>query len=248
MNSLLQTPAWSTVGLAALLLITSHAPAATISITTENGNGADAYINTGNATLRSTNYGADDKVNVKLTTGTYESQTVNRKGYLRFDITGYNLAANPSATLKLTTTEWNNTVTLQVYGLINGSAGENWGESTITWDNAPGNTGTAATSNTFDASAILLGSFTQSATANGTLINFSSTALNNFLSADTDGLVTLMFVRTTANNNFNSTFASKEHATFAAPTLEFETIPEPSATALLAAGSAFLAFRRRRRA
>lgn len=244
--------------LAAGFLAASQAFAATtVAITTEVGNGADAHIQTGNATNRDSNFGNSTQGAVKFDgTGTYSTNTTNRKGYIRFDISTFTLAASPNVTLKLSTLGWSGSGTLQVYGLNDGNIGENWiegdggtGDSPvgeIDWNNAPANGGASATSNTFEAAqSTLLGSFTQGSSADGTQISFSSAALNNFLQADNNGMVTLMFLRTTSSGSINTGWANKEHATLTAPTLQFDTIPEPSVALL--GGLGVLGLLRRRR-
>lgn len=224
------------------------AGAATVSITTADGNGADTYINTGSDTLRGTNYGSNTLVTTKLSSGDYATQTVNRKAYARFDLSGYTLSATPNAVFKFSTVGWNGTATFEVYGLNDGNAGENWSESGTNWNNAPANGGAAATSNTFDSTAAtLLGNFTLDASTDGTVGTFSSAALDAFLLGDTNHLVTLMFLRTTSGISLNTSFASKERGGFAPPTLQVDTIPTPAA---LPAGGALLglvALKQRRR-
>ena len=75
---------------------------------------------------------------------------------------------------------------------------------------------------------------------------FSAAALDAFLNADSDGLVTFILTQNTGGPNNGHQWATKEHTTIAAPTLEFDVVPEPSTTALLGLGGFALIFRRRK--
>ncbi|MFN4806600.1 MAG: PEP-CTERM sorting domain-containing protein, partial [Akkermansiaceae bacterium] len=87
--------------------------------------------------------------------------------------------------------------------------------------------------------------FTTNMVASGNTLSLSNAALLNFLNADTDGKVTFIIGAPKVSGDPAFFFASEEHATLAAPTLNFTAVPEPSAALL--GGLGFLALLRRRR-
>ena len=95
------------------------------------------------------------------------------------------------------------TSVLNVYGLTDGAAGQNWGESAITWNNAPANATASDSGVTGDA--VLLGTWTVS--SNGAH-SFTSTNLVNFVNADTDHQLT--FILTAQTPEVNVQFDAKE--------------------------------------
>ena len=225
-----------------------------LSITTNDGNGADAYVQKGNAT---TNYGTAANVTVK-NSGT---STTTRKGYLRFDLSSLSqLATNVSLNLDVATNNQGGGSTtpavqvVNVYGLNDAEAGQNWVEGDggtdnnpageINWNNAPANT--LADNGIDTTKATLLGSFTVPALTPPQSIQFTSLDLVNFVNADTDGLATIILQRQTFNSSWNLAFASGEHATLAAPTLAIATVPEPASMAMLLLGLPAIIRRRKR--
>ena len=223
-------------------------------ITTGDGNGADTYINGGN--LVDTNFGNSTSMTIK---GYSTNTQYTRKNYLRFDLSAISGQTVTEATLYLTTDNNDsgggdptpNTFDVQVFGLTNETL-DNWVEGNggsdglpageVTWNNAPAN---ATTNNDFTADATLLGQFNVPAVDDPDLVSFSDPDLITFLNNDTNGVVTLLLRRTEAGSK-NLSFASKEHATHAPPTLEMTAVPEPTTLALAAVG--LLGLRRRRRA
>ena len=111
---------------------------------------------------------------------------------------------------------------MQVYGLIDGD-GDLWDESTITYNTAPGvvpNPPTALGNCVLDTPKVtLLGTITTPAVGGTYPVEFSSNPtdlpLATFLQADTNKLVTFIFV----GGNNEGEIASKEHATFKPATL-----------------------------
>jgi len=233
----------------ACLVCAAQADADTI--TTADGNGADSYVQStlGGNNAANANFGSSGGVLIKHDTGLPGN---NRMGYMRFDISS---VTDPivGVSLDLSFLSFNanagaNPSTYNIYGLVDGHAGEAWGELAITWNNAPGNnTGSAAgvtAGATFlDASDLF---FPASV---GTVLSFSSSAMLNFVQNDTDGLVT--FIMTRRQRNFRTeAFASKESVS-PAPTLNITTqsadpIPEPGTFVLF--GVAAYVVRRRSKA
>ncbi len=216
----------------------------TATIDTNIGLGADSWIQQGNAT---TNHGNNTSL---VTKGGNASTT--RKIYLRFDLADVDLANLATAGLDMTvitnnqggggSTPQNHTV--EVFGLMDGDAGELWDESAITWNNAPANLG----GNNLDTNAIPLGSFLVLNHSSPQNVLFSSDELLTFLQADTNGAATLI-LRRTAGGGSNLVFASGENTSNPGPALVLSTIaqvPEPATGALALLAVAGVVARRRR--
>lgn len=145
---------------------------------------------------------------------------------------------------------------VDVFGLNDDVVGQNWNETGITYDNAPGlaQDGIIGDDNDIDPSETTnLGTLSPDTGNTGEETTLSSTALTNFLNTDTDGLVTLILVRDPQTpiddmRTGNHDFASKEHLTLDPPRLSFDAtlIPEPAALALVAFGGVLFAGRRLR--
>lgn len=140
------------------------------------------------------------------------------KTYIKFDISHPNIGTINDAELHLVVAyNTGGTHTVEVYGLDDLHAGENWGESTITWNNAPAND---ANNDLIAGDVTLLGSFTVSPSdVVGTKKIFTSSGLVTWLNLDTDRLVTIILRRTDVNYSQELYFASKEHTTYDGPKL-----------------------------
>ena len=162
------------------------------------------------------------------------------KTYIRFDMSSVSDPTQiTAATFSVSSYlggNWN-AWTFNVYGLNNGDAGENWGETAITWNDAPANDSSSAG---FASNATLLGTFT--GTGNS-YVNFSSAGLVNFLKADTDGKVTLMISTTNTTGTIQSINARNQSSP---PKLEVTVVPEPATVCLLGLGGLGALLRKRR--
>ena len=120
-----------------------------------------------------------------------------------------------------------------IYGLNDSASGQNWGESLITWNNAPGN---VTTSDHAFSEAVTLGTIVRPVTTNVLdLFTLSGQPLIDFLNADSDGLVTFMMSDTTGIIT-GSVFASKESTTGSGPQLSITSVPLPTTMLLFAIG------------
>lgn len=189
-----------------------QAPIRRFSITTADGSGADTYVQ---ESAPGTNHGAEDNVIAWTNAGSY-------KVYVRFDLSAVT-GSSAGARLICTTIDGQFKPATTVWGLDDGDAGESWGESTITWNNAPANDTSDATN--FLGNATFLGVFGSIENVAGGTGDFSGDALRDFLNADTDGRATFMF----ASPNGFTYLAPKERAdvTQAPPTLVVTASPPP---------------------
>ena len=154
-----------------------------------------------------------------------------RKLYLRFDLAILTKpaknATDASVTLQMLPAEGHSPSdkiwTFDVFGLKDGVTEENWGENTVTWNNAPASDPTSPVALTTD-NVTPLGQFTITGQGKeGQKIVFSSPSMLKFLQADSDGLVTFIITRreqgNDAQNDVIHIFAPKETSKLAAPIL-----------------------------
>jgi hypothetical protein len=194
----------------------------TNSVSTASPGGADAFVFSG--TNANSNYGTNLSLLIK-NNGTNVSN-FSRKAYLRFPLSLSSTQRVCSGSLTLTISGSSAATvpfTYNVYGLRSSSPGQSWGETNITWNNAPAN-------DTNDAEAldlnqtIFLGSFTTSTNRPvGAQFSFSSLLLNDFLNQTTNGPLTLIISRLTVDSA-TEPFGARESA-FQPPTLSFVTVP-----------------------
>ena len=173
----------------ALVLMAATVPSAFgIAITTADGTGGDATIK---ESAPDTNY---DRDFLEVRHNKYWS----RKAYLRWDTSVLNSTSVTNASMSVMAALVQAVpVDMDVYGLNDGNAGESWSESTITWNNAPGND--TSGNDLLFGQVTFLGTLTAPiGTVEGDILSFSSPDLANFINADTDGQVTLILV----NNSF----------------------------------------------
>jgi len=239
-----------------LLLIGLAGISEALVITTEYGSGADTYI--GNDTqVRSTSTAGASAAELRsrYNGGGYRFQCT----YLRFDLSEVSSQTFVGALLQMEATYIKSSTgrRLDVYGLVDESL-DNWTESALCYQNAPGmlqpESGWDSGNYLLDENKLVwLGFLTTPGTGGGTPtypIPFSSNTtdlgmlFSNFLASDTNKLVTLVIINSTGTSSINceDKFASKEHATYAAPALVL--IPEP-ATLVLAGLGGLISLRRR---
>ncbi|MEM6331887.1 MAG: DNRLRE domain-containing protein [Planctomycetota bacterium] len=229
---------------AALLL---SAPAAQAEVIVDAVVDADAYVGHGND--NNVNYGAATTLNTTRWINNFLGNS--DKTWIRFDLNGATPGTITDAEFSLALADETarfGIFDFEVYGLNEGVSGEapagsgGWDEATITGANAPGNVVTS----TFEVDAAettLLGTFTKPVfnPQAGETVGITAgpgSDLVNFLNADTNGVVTLIVVRTTEDNRPNL-FASKENGAIDGPSLSL-TVPEPGSLSLAALGGAML--------
>ena len=203
--------------LAALAIV--PATAATVSLeTSADAWGLSSYYNEDwNA---DTNYGTGTSAYgaVLMTDWRGNDGIEDHKFWTKFDFSSITGPAT-SATLEITRTKnpTNAYDAILVYALNDGDAGEGWGEYTITYNNAPGN---VLAANEFDmARYTYLGAFDfPAADGPGTVYSFSNEALQQAVNNDTDGNMTLGFLKRMYDNS-GSAFASRENTTYEGATL-----------------------------
>ena len=177
----------------------------------------------------------------------------NRVTFLRFDGTGIGGANVVSASsLSFTIASFGTPVnmTLQLFGIPDAAANEQFAASTITFANS-GYTDGSADNNINDT---LLGSplatfALPNTAAVGSQISFSGAGLDAFLNANANSDVAFILTTSTQNSSVFLALASSENTTYAAPALSYSItpVPEPSAVslALLGGFGLFAALRRR---
>lgn len=175
----------------------------------------------------------------------------SRKAYIQFDLSSITDPID-TATLSFDVrTSPVPTFTFNVYGLNDGVTGEVWDESTITFNNAPGN---ASGFSAVDAAeTTLVDSFDLDRTLFpvGNTVTLSSTQIADYLNSDTNGIVSFLIVRQTSGSQGSAFYSKENTASAIAPTLTITTtIPEPSTYALLGglAAISLVAWRKRKRA
>ena len=232
------------VALGAITLNTNLASA--LLITTGDGNGGDSYVRRGS--FADTVHGHDTFLIAK--NNGFGLVNFDRKIYLKFDLSSVpSESAISQGTLLLVHngfTEAPQAYDYQVYGLRDGVLGEDWDESTLTWNNATGNDKNSPTALTTDA--LFLASFRVPADAgsgSSSIFSITSPQLADFLNDDTNGIVTLIVTRPTQSSGLSG-FHSKESPVLSPPTLDLELapVPEPASSIVLGLGAMLIICRR----
>lgn len=239
-------------------------PVSGVTVTTTNGAGADRAVvecnytinaGTTNGTLDGSSGGADTQINARWVSVSPFTNQVNEVIALRFDLTGYSLPACTNFQIQLFNHRTNSARILHYYGVVNGAGGannngtvtnwtdDNWSESSsvLKFSTMPGlhydgSSATKGFSNTVD-----LGSATMNAVNEGVAVTFSSAALESFIQAHPNSVLTIL-VGTDTSSTGQSRFCSKETTATAlnvitgtagilAPRLSF-SVAEPAATGI----------------
>lgn len=236
--------------LAVLAALTATPLSSQIVLTTEAGDGADSFIFD---RFPTTNYGLDTTAGVKNDAVNYR-----RKAYFRFDLSGFTGTAS-SASLTFHDLADGSGNSLNLYMLNQGNAGENWGETTINWSNAPANITTSP-------SALSAGevTFVSSLTTDGvnrlaqstyspsvtTVFTGLESAINAALNDTGDNYLTLIVTASSSYGAYGWSAFTKEQNSLAAPYLSISgitAVPEPSTYATIALSAIGLALAARRR-
>lgn len=182
-----------------------------IEVSTAFGNGADAQINE-IAGVASGN-GTGDQLNARWTGS---SGSNNELILLRFDLSEVKPGSVVDATLDLTAFRDMSSHTLRVYGLKHDVPGQDWDETSISFDTAPGVTFDAdsGTRSLNEDELLLLGDFSTAGVSEGDLLSFTNPDLSVFLNTlayEENGseIVTLILERQETSSG-QTRFASKE--------------------------------------
>ena len=217
----------SVVSLFLVLLAAAPAHAEVVTIATS----ADTFVQ-GNATNTPPfdNFGLGPSLGIKNFPG---ANQFARKPYLRFELAATGGADLASARLELFVAGMDTNVspipdvTVDVFGLVDGFAGEDrnrdgdvdddedvhderWPETVIDWDSAPANLTTSGFA--LDSNATYLGTFIVPGTSVlNSLVTMETAALRDFLAADRNGVVTVILRRNdpVAVANTNLSFRSR---------------------------------------
>lgn len=163
-----------------------------------------------------------------------------RKSWLKFDLTGQNVDFSQSGTVTLTLAGDSSSDTsfkIALYALDDvGATAPTWTESTITWNNAPGNDTGGTGINDLEPGETTFISETATIsnnTAAGTQYQFVIPDLSVFLQSD-NTITTIAIASVQPNSGPSLALASSENATESwRPTLTFTAVPEPGSFALL---------------
>ncbi|MDQ8207302.1 DNRLRE domain-containing protein [Coraliomargarita sp. SDUM461003] len=159
-----------------------------------------------------------------------------RESWLKFDLTGQNVDFSQSGTITLTLASNSSsdaTFDISLYALDDtGTTAPTWTESTIHWNNAPGNDTSGNGLESGETTFLGATGTIATSTAAGTQYQFTITDWSDYLQSD--NTITTIAISTINSTGPSIVFASSENATEAwRPTLTFTQIPEPGSFALL---------------
>lgn len=211
---------------------------------TSDGDGADTYLSNDTQTWSTsngypnTNHGGEKGAEIRTL---WNSRM--RIAYLRFDISELTLPIT-NAKIGVNVTGSKRLRTYGVYGLKDGF--DNWDESTVTYNNAPGFGSNPPDPNgqyTIDANLTRVADFAIDGTLKKWQYSKTSASMDAFIALDTDDLLTFAVLFDTANTDGNPDvfFTTKERGTGFAPRF----IPEPATIALLGLGGLVMLRRKR---
>ena len=177
---------------------------------------ADTYIERGSAA----NTGTSTSLLTKRSSES-ASQSGDRIGYLRFAVTG-SLGSVESGSLYLTFSQYpgdgTTPFTFAVYGLPDGHPDEAFDETTLIFSNALNASTTAPGS--FNATGLTpLGTFAPASASGVTTVEFTSSALRDFIAANGNSHVSLAIFRQTTNGAPSNIESSEDASIGARPTL-----------------------------
>ncbi len=196
----------------------------------------DAFIQRGSPTATA---GTGDEFLVKRDSATVSGGS-DRLAYLRFS-TAAPYAVVDSASLFLTLNNYSGDgttpFTFELFGLPDGHPNESFNETLLTFNTAT-NATTTMPGSLNPAGLTSLGTFTPSVASGGTRIEFSTTALRDFIAASGNSEITFLLFRQTPNAGLPTYFASSEDASSNnRPTLLIRTASDSLAVASTTASS-----------
>ena len=196
----------------------------------------DTFVQRGAPTATA---GSGDEFLVKRDSATVSGGS-DRIGYLRFSTAApYSVVDSASLFISFNNYPGDGTTpfTFEVFGLPDGHANESFDESLLTFNTATSAT-TAMPGSLNPAGLTSLGTFTPSVASGGTRVEFSNTALRDFIAASENSELTFIIFRQTPNAGLPTYFASAEDNTSAKrPTLLIHTSSDSLAVADTTASS-----------
>lgn len=214
------------------LALVNQASAAAM-VSTADGNGADTYLSNDSQNASQgpdMAHGADTAMSLRKLPDTRAKLPM-----IRFDISTLDAISGAKLTITVTGDDTSGIQPFTLWGLNDGNAGENWDEATVSYSDAPGVDNSATIGNYIIDGAQSTSLITVD--VDGSVdapydVSFSGAALESFLTADTNDLVTF-FISNDNDSGKSYTLRSKEDTSGIGPTL---MIPEPATLTMVMAG------------